>query len=145
MNISDILTDVVLLEKAESKRELLQILSQKLAAVSGVDERALFDVVWERESLGSTGFGNGAAMPHGRIPELNRLYGVFAKLAQPLEFDAADNQPVDLVFMLLSPENSGADHLTALAKISCLLKDEEKRRRLREATDVQSIRGILTK
>ena len=145
MNISDILTDVVLLEKAESKRELLQILSQKLAAVSGVDERALFDVVWERESLGSTGFGNGTAMPHGRIPELNRLYGIFAKLAQPLEFDAADNKPVDLVFMLLSPENSGADHLTALAKISCLLKDEENPRRLREASDVQCIRDILTK
>ena len=145
MNISDILTDVVLLEKAESKRELLQILSQKLAAVSGVDERTLFDVVWERESLGSTGFGNGVAMPHGRIPELNRLYGIFAKLGQPLEFDAADHQPVDLLFMLISPENSGADHLTALAKISCLLKDEENRRRLREATDVQSIRGILTK
>lgn len=145
MNISDILTDVVLLEKAENKRELLQILSKKLAAVSDLDERTLFDVVWERESLGSTGFGNGVALPHGRIPELSRIYGIFAKLKQPLDFDAADKQPVDLVFLLLSPENSGADHLTALAKITALLKDEDCRQHLRKAADAKSIHGILTK
>ena len=145
MKISDIMTEknVVLGLKANSKRQLLQELASKAAELTGINERTIFDIVLERENLGSTGFGGGTALPHGRIPELDKVYGLFAKLNAPVDFEAVDNKPVDLVFLLLSPESNGADHLTALAQISRILKDEETCAKLRAASSKEEIQALL--
>lgn len=145
MKISDIMTEknVVLGLKANSKRQLLQELATKAAELTGINERTLFDIVLERENLGSTGFGGGTSLPHGRIPDLNKVYGIFAKLSTPIDFESIDNKPVDLVFMLLSPEGSGADHLTALAQVSRILKDESICEKLRAADSAEKIYSLL--
>lgn len=129
--------------KANSKRQLLQELAGKAAEVTGISDRTVFDTVLERESLGTTGFGNGTALPHGRFAELDKIYGFFAKLASPVDYDAVDGKPVDLVFMLLSPESSGADHLTALAQASRILKDESIRSKIRQISSAQEIYALL--
>lgn len=146
MKISDILTlnDVVIIDDTVSKRQLLKELSSKASVKTGIDERTLFDIVLERENLGSTAFGGGTALPHGRIPELTELKGIFAKLTNNIDFDACDEKPVDLVFMLISPENSGADHLTALAQISKIIKDEDICNSIRQAKTTEEIYRILT-
>ena len=77
----------------------------------------------QREKLGSTGVGNGIAIPHGKLPKLNKLFGLFARLERPIDFEALDGQPVDLMFLLLAPEGAGADHLKALARVARLLRD----------------------
>ncbi len=129
--------------KSNSKRQLLQDLADKAAEVTGINERTIFDTVLERENLGSTGFGEGTALPHGRFEGLDRVYGFFAKLNSPVDFDAIDGKPVDLVFMLLSPEGNGADHLTALAQASRILKDESLRTKLRQISSAQEIYALL--
>ncbi len=129
--------------KSNSKRQLLQDLADKAAEITGINERTIFDTVLERENLGSTGFGEGTALPHGRFEGLDRVYGFFAKLNSPVDFDAIDGKPVDLVFMLLSPEGNGADHLTALAQASRILKDESLRSKLRQISSAQEIYAIL--
>lgn len=145
MKISDIMTEnnVVFGIKTNNKRQLLQDLAHKASEITGIDERTIFDIVLERENLGSTGFGSGTALPHGRIPDLDKVYGFFAKLASPLEFESVDGKPVDLVFLLLSPEGSGADHLTALAQISRILKDESTCEKLRQADSSEKIYSLL--
>ncbi len=134
MNIADIMTEknIFIGIKSNSKREFLQELSSLAAEQTGLDERTIFDTLLERENLGSTGFGGGTALPHGRFEGLNRVYAFLAKPNSPLEFDAIDGKPVDLVFALLSPEGNGADHLTALAKLSRILKDENLCHKLRQ-------------
>ncbi len=134
MNISDIMTEksVFVGLKSGSKREFLQDLASAAALVTGLDDRTIFDTFLERENLGSTGFGGGTALPHGRFEGLDKVYAIFAKTSAPIDFDAIDGKPVDLVFALLSPEGSGADHLTALAKISRLLKDDNLCDKLRK-------------
>ena len=146
MKISDILTDndVIVINNAASKRQLLKEMSIKIAEGTGIDDRSMFDIILERENLGSTAFGGGTAVPHGRIPELKHLKGLFAKLQKGIDFEADDNQPVDLVFMLVSPENSGADHLSALAQSSKIIKDEEVCDQLRNAESTKEIYRILT-
>ena len=146
MKISDILTanDVIVINNAASKRQLLKRNEHKIAEGTGIDDRSMFDIILERENLGSTAFGGGTAVPHGRIPELKQLKGLFAKLQKGIDFEADDNQPVDLVFMLVSPENSGADHLSALAQISKIIKDEEICGQLRNAGSTEEIYRILT-
>ena len=146
MKISDILTanDVIVINNAASKRQLLKEMSIKIAEGTGIEDRSMFDIILERENLGSTAFGGGTAVPHGRIPELKQLKGLFAKLQKGIDFEADDNQPVDLVFMLVSPENSGADHLSALAQISKIIKDEEICGQLRNAGSTEEIYRILT-
>lgn len=145
MKISDILTidNIVMLDDAGSKRQLLQNLTAEAAKETGIEDRTLFDIVLERENLGSTAFGGGTALPHGRIPELKNIKGVFARLEKAIDFDAVDGNPVDLVFMLLSPENSGADHLSALSQISRVIKDEESCTKIREAKTKKEIYNIL--
>ena len=147
MNISDIMTSdcVVVVNKAESKRQLLQSLSEAASKISGINDRTIFDALLERENLGSTGFGHGTALPHARIKEVQKVYGLFAKVNHPVDFESVDNQPVDLVFLLLSPENSGADHLTALASTSRILKDENTCKELRKASTAQELYSILSK
>ncbi len=145
MNISDIMTDkdVVIGVKVSTKRELLQELAGYASKVTGLDERTLFDTLLERENLGSTGFGAGTALPHGRFENLKKVQAVFFRLVTPIDYDAIDGKPVDLVFMLLSPEDSGADHLTALAKISRLLKNESVCSKVRKMADTEDIYSLL--
>ncbi len=145
MNISDIMTDknVFIGIKANTKRELLQELANRAAALTGLDERTLFDTLLERENLGSTGFGSGTAMPHGRFSGLDKVTAVFVRTASLVDFGAVDGRPVDLVWALFSPEDSGADHLTALAKISRILKDETLCAKLRQASSPLEIFALL--
>ena len=104
--------------RATSKKQALQELARRAAELPDIPERAIFDVLLERERLGTTGVGNGIAIPHGKLPNLPRLHGLFARLEKPINFDSIDEQPVDLIFLLLAPETAGADHLKALARVS---------------------------
>lgn len=147
MQIADILNkdNVLLLGDGLSKRQVLELLAQKAAKTSGVDERTLFDALLERENLGSTAFGKGIAFPHARVPNLEKLQTIFAKVPSSVDFESTDGQNVDLLFMLISPETSGADHLTALALMSEAMKDEKKLSAIRATKDVVKIYDILTK
>ena len=126
-----------------NKRKLLQLLGQMAGARLGFDPTAIVDTVAERERLGSTGFGNGVAIPHGKLPKLERLFGMFARLEKPVDFESMDGQPVDLIFLLLAPENAGADHLKALAKVARLLRDPDVARKLRDSRDADAIYNVL--
>lgn len=145
MNIADIISKEAVLDnvQATSKRELVQVLSNKIANLSNIDERVVFDAVWERENLGSTGYGDGVAFPHARIEGLEKVSAMFARLDEPVDFDSLDGKPVDLVFLLISPENSGADHLTALASLSRVLKTEGSCEKLRKARSIDELYAIL--
>lgn len=120
--------------KVNSKKQLLQELAAKAARITGVSEREVFDVILQREKLGSTGVGHGIAIPHGKLNSIQQITGVFARLETPVDFEALDDQPVDLVFLLLAPEGAGADHLKALSRIARALRDPELVAKLR-ATD----------
>ncbi|WP_421416032.1 PTS IIA-like nitrogen regulatory protein PtsN [Agrobacterium tumefaciens] len=120
--------------KVNSKKQLLQELAAKAARITGVSEREVFDVILQREKLGSTGVGHGIAIPHGKLSSIYQITGVFARLETPVDFEALDDQPVDLVFLLLAPEGAGADHLKALSRIARALRDPELVAKLR-ATD----------
>jgi PTS system nitrogen regulatory IIA component len=130
--------------KAPNKKQLLQELSQTLANRVAIDHRLIFETLLTREKLGSTGIGQGIAIPHGKLPSISRVYGLFARLAAPVEFDSVDGQPVDLVFVLLAPEHAGADHLKALARISRLLRDPAVVAKLRGTDDAEGLYAILT-
>lgn len=145
MKISDILSaeNILLSVKAKNKRQLLQDISHLVAEKIKVDERTICDTLQERENLGSTGFGGNVALPHGRLAELDKVHGFFIKLTSPIDFDAIDGQPVDLLFLLLSPESSGADHLTALAQISRLLKNKTLVAKLRKTNNREEIYALL--
>ena len=130
--------------KAANKKQLLQELSQAMAAQVAIDHRVIFETLLKREKLGSTGIGQGIAIPHGKVPSIARVYGLFARLASPVDFESVDGQPVDLVFVLLAPEHAGADHLKALARISRLLRDPGVVAKLRGTDDAESLYAILT-
>lgn len=130
--------------KAQGKKQLLQDLAQAMAKFVAVDHRIIFETLLTREKLGSTGIGQGIAIPHGKVPSIARVYGLFARLAQPVDFDSVDGQPVDLVFVLLAPEHAGADHLKALARISRLLRDPGVVAKLRGTDDAEGLYAILT-
>jgi PTS system nitrogen regulatory IIA component len=146
MEIQDILTEqcVVTSLKATSKKQALSELARLAADKTGLTEREIFDVLLERERLGTTGVGDGIAIPHGKLPELDKLFGCFARLETPVEFDSTDNQPVDLVFLLLAPISAGADHLKALARISRVLRDSLHCDKLRTAPSPDKIYTLLT-
>jgi len=120
--------------KVNSKKQLLQELAAKASRITGVSERDVFDVILQRERLGSTGVGHGIAIPHGKLSSISSITGVFARLETPVDFEALDDQPVDLVFLLLAPEGAGADHLKALSRIARVLRDQDLVAKLR-ATD----------
>jgi PTS system nitrogen regulatory IIA component len=130
--------------KAASKKQVLQELARQAAGVTGINERKIFETLMERERLGTTGVGNGIAIPHGKLPELTRLYGFFARLEKSVDFDAIDEQPVDLIFLLLAPEGAGADHLKALARVSRLLRDAGACEKLRGAKTADGLYLLLT-
>lgn len=129
--------------KVNSKKQVLHELAARAAILSGQNERAIFDILMQREKLGSTAIGNGVAIPHGKMPTLNRLFGLFARLDRPLDFEALDNQPVDLVFLLLAPEGAGVDHLKSLARIARLLRDPNVAHKLRASHDAESLYAVL--
>src|SRR3954469_8963446 len=129
--------------KVNGKKQTLQELAAKAAEISGQNERTIFETLLQREKLGSTGVGNGIAIPHGKLPKLNRLFGLFARLERPVDFEALDGEPVDLVFLLLAPEHAGADHLKALARVARLLRDPDVARKLRESRDVEALYAVL--
>ena len=129
--------------KVNNKKQALQELARRAAELSGQNERAILEVLLQRERLGSTAVGSGVAIPHGKLPNLGRLFGLFARLERAIEFEALDNQKVDLVFLLLASESAGADHLKALARIARLLRDPEIARKLRESRDAEAIYGVL--
>jgi nitrogen PTS system EIIA component len=129
--------------KVNNKKQALQEIAAKASVISERPERDIFDVLIQREKLGSTAIGNGIAIPHGKLVKLNRLVGLFARLDRAIDFDALDGQPVDLIFVLLAPEGAGADHLKALARIARMLRDHELANKLRDARDAEAIYAVL--
>jgi PTS system nitrogen regulatory IIA component len=146
MEIADLITprSVVAQLRATNKKQVLQELAKRGAAMVGIDERTIYDVLIERERLGSTGIGMGIGIPHGRLPGIDRLCGIFARLDRPVPFDAIDDQPVDLIFLLLAPEGAGADHLKALARVSRLLRDRTTCEKLRGTDNADALYAMLT-
>ncbi|HEY0442557.1 MAG TPA: PTS IIA-like nitrogen regulatory protein PtsN [Xanthobacteraceae bacterium] len=146
MPIDDLLTPAAVIPalKVNNKKQALQELSAKAAGLSGQSERAILDVLMQREKLGSTAVGGGVAIPHGKLPKLENLVGLFARLARPIDFEALDGQQVDLIFLLLAPEGAGADHLKALARVARLLRDPDVGRKLRDSLDAEALFAVLT-
>lgn len=145
MDIHDFLTpSAVIAElRASSKKALLQQLAHRAAALTGLDERRLIETIQERERLGSTGFGGGVAIPHGKVEGLDQVFGLFARLGSPVDYDALDRQPVDLVFLLLAPQGAGADHLKALASVSRTFRDRAVTAKLRGSTSADALYAML--
>lgn len=129
---------------AGSKKQALMALAELAARRTHLDARTILDVLLEREKLGTTGVGRGIAIPHGKLPGLDRIVGLVARLETPVDFDAVDGAPVDLVFLLLAPEGAGAEHLRMLARVSRLLRDKAVVDRLRETPDAAGLRAALT-
>ncbi len=129
--------------KVNNKKQAIQDLAARAAVLSGQNERAILEILLQREKLGSTAVGSGVAIPHGKLPKLGRLFGLFARLERPIDFEALDGQPVDLLFLLLAPEASGADHLKALARVARLLRDPEVAHKLRESRDADALYAVL--
>jgi PTS system nitrogen regulatory IIA component len=147
MEIEDLLSSpahVMPRLKVSSKKQALQDLARRAAEITGVHERQIFDVLLERERLGTTGVGNGIAIPHGKLGDVKKMFGMFARLEHPVDFEAIDEQPVDLIFLLLAPEGAGADHLKALARVSRLLRDRAICEKLRGADQAEAIYALLT-
>jgi PTS system nitrogen regulatory IIA component len=128
---------------AKSKQAILELLARRFAESYGLDAATVLDRLQERESLGSTGFGRGVAIPHARVDGLRRPVTALLKLQEPVEFAAADGLPVDLVFGLVSPEHSGVGHLHALAAMSRLVRDERVHDALTEAPDAEALYGLI--
>jgi PTS system nitrogen regulatory IIA component len=143
------LTDLVALNailpnlKVNGKKQALSELAAKAAELTGQSDRAILENLLQREKLGSTGVGNGVAIPHGKLSKLGNVFGLFARLERPIDFEALDGQPVDLIFLLLAPEGAGADHLKALARVARLLRDPEVARKLRASNGAEAIYAVL--
>ncbi len=146
MDLSDLINpeSIFIALNAKNKKHALQELSASAALLTDLPERDIFDTLLQRERLGSTGVGQGIAIPHGKIAGLNKIVGLFARLEQPIDFEAVDAEPVDLVFLLLAPESAGADHLKALARISRFLRAPAAIESLRTAGSNDAIYDILT-
>ena len=146
MEIAEIVSKGAVLPalRAASKKQLFQELANRAAEEYGLRPREVMSGLMAREQLGSTAMGDGVAIPHARVPGLQRIVGVFARLERAVDFDAADGQPVDLVFMLLAPEESGADHLRALARVSRLLREAEMRDKLRSTAKAPGLYALIT-
>ena len=146
MDLSDLVTPEAILPslKANSKKQVLLAIAEKAAALTGVEERDIFETLVKREKLGSTGVGGGIAIPHGKLAKLDRIFGLFARLPKPIDFEALDETPVDLIFLLLAPENAGADHLKALARIARLFREPGVVGKLRASSDGSALYAVLT-
>lgn len=146
MELTDILSEesVIVCTGLKTKGEVLERLAQHAAGLTGRDAGEVFGALSEREALGSTGLGNGIAIPHGKFSGLRGVTAVFARLDQPVDFDAVDDQPVDLVMMLLAPLGAGADHLKALARVARILRTESVVEQLRSSFDPGQLYAVLT-
>jgi nitrogen PTS system EIIA component len=146
MEIADLLSPdaVVSHLKAASKKQVLQEMANRAAGITGLSGRRIYETLAEREKLGSTGMGQGIAIPHGRVAGVEKMTGLFAQLDHPVDFDSMDDQPVDLVFLLLAPEGAGADHLKALARVSRLLRNQAVCEKLRAAPQAATLYALLT-
>ncbi len=146
MGFAEILTPDGVLHhlNARCKREALEVMAEKAAKIVGRPTPEIVDTLLQREQLGSTGVGDGVAIPHGKIEGLGSIVGVLALLEKPVSFDALDDQPVDLIFLLLAPANATAAHLKALAKVSRLLRDPDTRAALRGADSAESLFALAT-
>lgn len=146
MDVADLIAPegVVANLRVTSKKQALQELAKRAAKITGQPERAIFEVLIERERLGTTGVGKGVAIPHGKLAALDRLHGLFARLEKPINFDAIDDQPVDLICLLLAPETAGADHLKALARVTRLLRDQAVCQKLRGTDKDEAIYALLS-
>lgn len=146
MDLSDLIEVPAIMPalKANSKKQLLQLLAERASTITGLPEREIFDTILQRERLGSTGVGNGIAIPHGKLAGVSEISGVFARLESPIDFDALDDQPVDLVFLLLAPEGAGADHLKALSRIARVLRDADTVAKVRGTRDATAIHALLS-
>ena len=130
--------------KASSKKQALQMLSERAAKLTGLTEREIFQTLIDREKLGSTGVGGGSAIPHGKLKQIDQIFGIFARLAKPIDFESLDDQPVDLIFLLLAPEDAGAEHLKTLARVARALRERDLVDRLRESGNPSTLLEILT-
>ena len=146
MEIADLITpgSVVAQLRPANKRQAIQELAKRASVMTGLQERAIFDALIERERLGTTGIGMGIGIPHAKLPGLSKLYGLFARLERPIAFEAIDEQPVDLLFLLLAPEAAGANHLKALALVSRLLRDRTVCEKLRGTDSADALYALLT-
>ena len=146
MDLSDLISpdSIIPALKANGKKQALQELAERAARQTGLDERQIFDTLLQRERLGSTGVGNGIAIPHGKLAGVKRIAGVFARLETPVDFEALDDHPVDLVFLLLAPEGAGADHLKALSRIARVLRDADTVAKIRGTRDASAIHALLS-
>ena len=132
--------------RARAKKQVLQELAaQAVRRLPALDERPVFDTLLQRERLGSTGIGEGVAIPHGKLPGLDRLFGLFARFDRPIDFEALDGQPVDITFLLLAPEGAGADHLKALAQVARVLREPGMLTHIRAARDAGALYALLTR
>jgi PTS system nitrogen regulatory IIA component len=145
MTLTDLITRdaVIPALKVGSKKQALQELSERAAKVCGLPAREIFDALLQRERLGSTGIGNGIAIPHGKLAKVDRIFGVFARVDKPIDFESLDGEPVDLILLLLAPESAGADHLKALARAARLLRSQAITAKLRTTRDAGTLYSIL--
>ena len=144
MGLEDLLSPqgVIYNLRAKCKREALHALAERAATLVDRPAADIVGTLLEREQLGSTGVGDGVALPHGKMEDLSKIVGVMARLETPVSFDALDDQPVDLIFMLLAPANATAAHLKALAKVSRLFRDSDARNALRGAESAEALFAI---
>ncbi|MGO9236411.1 MAG: PTS sugar transporter subunit IIA [Methylocella sp.] len=145
MDLADLIEPnrVIFAARASNKEQLLQDLASRAATLLHLDAQTIFNALQLREELGSTGLGNGFALPHARIEGLDRLFGMFARLNRPVHFDSIDGKSVDLVFLLLLPPTAGTEHLAALACVSRYLHDKEFAARLRKAPSAAALCSLL--
>lgn len=145
-DLSDVLSAAAVLPdlRVPTKKAALQAMCARAAALTGIDERRILETVMERERLGSTGFGGGVAIPHGKIAGLKSVFGLFARSGVPLDYGAIDDQPVELMFLLLAPEGAGADHLKALARVSRAFRDRALVEKLKGSTSADAHYAMLT-
>ena len=130
--------------RASSKKQALQELAEVAARLTGLEERTIYEVLLQRERLGSTGIGDGVAIPHAKLAKLDSIFGLVARLDKPIDFEALDGQPVDLMFVLLTPEEAGADHLKALARIARVVREPGMSDRIRATRDADALYALLT-
>ena len=135
---------VVARARWQGRKQVLTEMSGLMARALGLDPREVYEAVQERERLGSTGVGEGVAIPHARIETLTRPVGGFARLLEPADFEAIDERPADLIFMLLAPTDAGADHLRALARAARVFRQERIRAALRQAQTEEAVLAILS-
>ncbi len=145
MTLTDLITRGAIIPslKAVSKKQALQELSEVAARQCGLPAREIFDALIQRERLGSTGIGNGIAIPHGKLAKVERIFGVFARVDKPIDFEALDSEPVDLILLLIAPESAGADHLKALARAARLLRSQSTTAKLRATRDAGMLFALL--